>query len=66
MFSFWAYIGRVPANFSLTHCAQLKREICRVMVQVTGVSNREEEASKKAALVPFLLEDRLVKVWLPQ
>lgn len=33
------------------------------MVQVTGVSNREEEASKKAALVPFLLEDRLVKVW---
>lgn len=31
-------------------------------MQVTGFSNTEEEAIKRAALVPFLLEDRIREV----
>ena len=32
------------------------------MVQVTGISNSEEEAMGRADLVPFLLEDRIREV----
>ena len=32
------------------------------LMQVTGFSNTEEEAIKRAALVPFLLEDRIREV----
>lgn len=32
------------------------------LMQVTGFSNTEEEATKRAALVPFLLEDGIREV----
>jgi hypothetical protein len=32
------------------------------LLQVTGLSNSEEEATGRAALVPFLLEDKLTQV----
>ena len=44
---------------------QSKQDIKRVwmcLLQVTGLSNSEEEASGRAALVPFLLEDKLTQV----
>ena len=54
--------SQAEATFHYATMQRIREPEVRRMLQVTGISDSEEEAMGRADLVPFLLEDRIREV----